>query len=129
MNLEIIMLSEKSQRREFMPGVCSHETLQKAERSVAKSAGREKREGGARKSGVMPMVFTFAAMATLTSLNSPGLLGGWVGEASDSGHDLTTCGFEPHVGLCADSLKPGARFRIYVFLSLSASPTLTLSQK
>ena len=23
-----------------------------------------------------------------------------------SGHDLTVCGFEPHVGLCADSVEP-----------------------
>ena len=27
-----------------------------------------------------------------------------------SGHDLTVRGFEPHVGLCADSSEPGACF-------------------
>ena len=24
----------------------------------------------------------------------------------DSGHDLTVCGIEPHVGLCTDSVDP-----------------------
>ena len=39
-------------------------------------------------------------------------LGGSVSWASSfsSGHDLTICEFEPHVWLCADSLKPGACF-------------------
>ena len=34
-----------------------------------------------------------------------GHLGGSVGWASDfgSGHDLTVCGFEPHIRLCNDS--------------------------
>ena len=41
-----------------------------------------------------------------------GRLGGPVGEASDfgSGRDLTVRGFEPRVGLCADSSEPGACF-------------------
>ena len=39
-----------------------------------------------------------------------GRLGGSVGWAADfgSGHDLTARGFEPHVGLRADSSEPGA---------------------
>ena len=55
-----------------------------------------------------------------------GRLGGSIGEASDfgSGHDLTVCEFEPHVGLCAHSSEPEkACFRI----SLCCSPTYTLS--
>ena len=49
--------------------------------------------------------------------------GGSVGWASDfgSGHDLEVRGFEPRVGLCADSSGPGARFRFCVSLSLSLS--------
>ena len=41
-----------------------------------------------------------------------GRLGGSVGWASDfgSGHDLTSCEFEPRVGLCANSSEPGACF-------------------
>ena len=44
-----------------------------------------------------------------------------------SGHDLTVCEFEPHVGLCADSSEPGACFRFYVSLSLYPSPACALS--
>ena len=49
-----------------------------------------------------------------------GAWGGSVGWAAHfgSGHDLAVCGFEPHVGLCADSLEPGACFRFCVSLSL-----------
>ena len=36
-------------------------------------------------------------------------------------------GFEPHVGLCADSLEPGACFGFCVSLPLCSSPALTLS--
>ncbi|XP_053060453.1 mediator of RNA polymerase II transcription subunit 27 isoform X2 [Acinonyx jubatus] len=56
---------------------------------------------------------------------SRGRLGGSVGEASDfgSGHDLAVRGFEPHVGLCADSLAPASDS---VSPSLSAPPPLTL---
>ena len=41
-----------------------------------------------------------------------GRLGGSVSWASNfgSGHDLAVRGFEPHVGLRADSSEPGARF-------------------
>ena len=48
---------------------------------------------------------------------------------------LTVCGFEPRVGLCADSSEPGACFGFCVFLSLCPSPacvlclSLSLSQK
>ena len=45
----------------------------------------------------------------------------------------TVCGFEPHVGLCADSSEPGAYFTFCVSLSLYPSPThapsVSLSQK
>ena len=34
-------------------------------------------------------------------------------------HDLTVREFEPHLGLCADSSEPGARFGFCVSLSLS----------
>ena len=58
-----------------------------------------------------------------------GLLGGFVGEASDfgSGHDLTVCEFEPRVGLCADSSQPGACLGFCVSLSLCPSPARALS--
>ena len=57
-----------------------------------------------------------------------GHLGGSVDQASDfgSGHDLTACGFEPHIGLCADSSEPGACFGSCVSLSLCASPARAL---
>ena len=60
-----------------------------------------------------------------------GPLSGSVGWASDSGsgHDLMVCGFEPRVGLCADSSEPGACFGFCVSLSLSAPPLFVLSQK
>ena len=49
-----------------------------------------------------------------------GCLGGSVGWATNfgSGHDLTVCGFEPHVGLCADSSVPGAYFRFCILFKL-----------
>ena len=54
-----------------------------------------------------------------------GRLGDSVGGASDfcSGHDLTVCEFEPHIGLCADSLESAWYF---VSPSLFAPPLLTL---
>ena len=60
-----------------------------------------------------------------------GRLGGSVGWVSDfsSGHDLTVCGFEPRIGLWADSSEPGACLGFCVSLSISAPPPLTLSQK
>ena len=50
-----------------------------------------------------------------------GRLGGSVGCAADFGsvHDLAVCEFEPHMGVCADSLEPGACFTFCVSLSLS----------
>ena len=65
------------------------------------------------------------ALNTSTHLGRPG---GSVGGASDfgSGHDLMVRGFEPRVGLCADSSEPGACFRACVSLSLSAPPPLML---
>ena len=48
-----------------------------------------------------------------------------------SGHDLTVCGFEPRVGLCAGSSEPGACFRFCVFLSpppCSCSVSLCVSK-
>ena len=49
-----------------------------------------------------------------------GRLGGSVCQASDfrSGHDLTVPGYEPPIGLCADSSEPGAA-------SDSVSPSLS----
>ena len=44
-----------------------------------------------------------------------------------SGHDLTVCEFEPHVGLCADSPEPGTCFEFCVSLSLCPSPACALS--
>ena len=43
-----------------------------------------------------------------------------------SGHDLTVCGFEPHVGLCADSMSLPA---ILSPLFLYPSSALSLSLK
>ena len=53
---------------------------------------------------------------------APGESVGWVSDFS-SGHDLTVCGFKPHVRFCADSSEPGACFGFYVSLSLCPSPT------
>ena len=44
-----------------------------------------------------------------------------------SHHHLTVHEFEPHIGLCADSLEPGSCFRFCVTLSLCPSPTCSLS--
>ena len=38
-----------------------------------------------------------------------------------SGHDLTFCAFEPHAGLCADSVEPA-----WDFLPVSVSLSLLL---
>ena len=47
-----------------------------------------------------------------------------------SGHDLTVRGFEPRVGLCAESGEPGTRFGLCLPLSLcpSLAHTLRLSK-
>ena len=42
------------------------------------------------------------------------------------GHDLTVCGFEPHIWLCADSAEP-AWDSLSLSLSLSALTLLALS--
>ena len=68
----------------------------------------------------------------------PGWLS-WLSTDLSSGHDSPVCGFEPHIGLCAGSLEPGACFRFCVSLfslpipcswtrSLSLSPLLSLSK-
>ena len=76
-------------------------------------------------------------------LGAPGWLtclrvswGAWVAQSvgasdSGSGRELTVRGFEPRVGLCADSSEPGACFGFCVSLSLCSSPThaLSVSQK
>ena len=41
-----------------------------------------------------------------------------------SGHDLTACEFEPHIGLCTDSTEPASSS---LSPSLSAPPLLALS--
>ena len=50
----------------------------------------------------------------------------WISDFG-SGHDLVVCGFEPHVGLCADSSEPGACFGFYP--SPTCALTLSVSQK
>ena len=56
-------------------------------------------------------------------------MGGSVGYVSDfgSGHDLIVREFEPPIGLRADTLEPGAYFKVYVSPSLCSSPTHALS--
>ena len=62
-----------------------------------------------------------------------GHLVGSVSEVSDfgSGHDLTVREFKPRVGLCTDSLEPGACFGFCVSLCPSTAHVLSrsLSQK
>ena len=55
--------------------------------------------------------------------------GNWVAQSAthptlgfSSGHDLPVRGFEPRVGVCADSSEPGACFRFCVSFSLSLPP-------
>ena len=50
------------------------------------------------------------------NVSKSGVLG-WLSQLADhltldfgSGHDLTVCGFEPHLGLCADSVEPSWDF-------------------
>ena len=50
---------------------------------------------------------------------------GWLSQLSidsGSGHDLTVCEFEPHIGLCADKSEAGACFRFCISLSLCPWP-------
>ena len=68
---------------------------------------------------------------SFTTIERRGRLGGSVGGASDfsSGHDLTVRGFEPRVGLCADSSEPGACFGLCVSplsLNLPCSRSVSL---
>ena len=51
-----------------------------------------------------------------------------VGRSTDfgSGHDLVVCGFGPHVGLCVDSLEPGACLGFCVSLSLTLPRSLSV---
>ena len=61
--------------------------------------------------------------------------GAWVAQSvkcpSDfrSSHDLLVHKFKFHIGLCTDSLDPGACFRFCVSLSLYPSPAHALSLK
>ena len=62
--------------------------------------------------------------------------GTWVAQSvkHPTSAQVMVCGFEPHVGLCADGPEPGACFRlcvcvcvcVCVCLSLSAPPQLML---
>ena len=59
--------------------------------------------------------------------------GAWVAQSVkhltldfDSGHDLEVRGFEPQVGVCADSVEP-AQDSLFLSLSLSAPSLLLLS--
>ena len=83
------------------------------------------------KSVFFPCYFQIYSFYSWNLINvcSGGRLGGSVGWASDfgSGHELTVGEFEPCIGLCADSLQPGACFKFYVSLSLCSSPTQALS--
>ena len=56
--------------------------------------------------------------------------GGLVGWTSDFGldHNLGFHGFEPRVGLCADSSEPGACFRFCVSLYLLLPHSSSVSQ-
>ena len=59
--------------------------------------------------------------------------GAWVAQSAECptldfglGHDFVICGFEPHVGLCADGREP-AWDSFSLHLSLSDPPLLKLS--
>ena len=59
--------------------------------------------------------------------------GAWVAQSAEcptldfsSGHDLTIRGFEPRVGLCADSSELGACFGFCVSPSLCFCPAYTV---
>ena len=65
----------------------------------------------------------------MTELEKKTRLGGSAGYVSDfsSGHDLVVRGFQPRVGLSADSPEPEACFGFCVSLSLCLSPAHALS--
>ena len=69
-----------------------------------------------------------ANMSGLNKNKTSWRVGGSVSWAPDlgSGHDLAVRGFEPHIGLCADSSEPRTCFRFCDSLSLSAPPTPAL---
>ena len=96
------------------------------------------------KAGVREASLSVGPPCSHHSVHSPGLAtqagiarlparkcswGAWVAQSVSisSGHDLTVRGFEPHVGLCADSSERGACFRFCVSLSLCPIPMLCLS--
>ena len=70
-----------------------------------------------------------ASVCFIKKKKDQGRPGGKLGGVSDlcSGHDLTVCGSEPQVRVCADSSEPGACFRFCVSLCLCPSPAGTLS--
>ena len=80
-------------------------------------------EGRETKASACPVSSSFG-VTNILKQKSLGCLGGSVGWVSHfgSGHDLTVRGFEPHIGLCADSSEPGACFWFSVSFSLSAPP-------
>ena len=54
----------------------------------------------------------------------------WLSQLSSDlglGHDLTACGFEARVGLCADVSEPGACFRFCLLLSAPSPLMLCFS--
>ena len=51
----------------------------------------------------------------------------WAKRLTGSGHDLTACGFEPRVGLCADSSDRA--WRLLWILSLSPPLSCSLSKR
>ena len=79
------------------------------------------------KSGALPGAWVAQLLECLTSALVVICLFVGLSPASGSGHDLAVRGFEPHVGLCADSSEPGPCFGFSVSLSLSARPLLMLS--
>ena len=66
-------------------------------------------------------------LTTLWNKAILGHLGGSVGWALRSGHDLAVGEFEPRIGLCADSSEPGALFGFCLSVCLSLSLSLSLS--
>ena len=62
--------------------------------------------------------------------------GAWVAQSVEwptldfgSGHDLTVCEFEPHVGLCADSIEPAWDPLSSLSLPFPSSFSLSLKNK
>ena len=94
-------------------------------------------------SGAFPMVLTpnSAALQPLQLLPSPSPAlvlrrqkprGAWVAQSVEhptvdlgSGHDLTACGFEPHIRLCVDSMEPAWDSLSFLSLPLHCSRSLS----